>query len=113
MDIRDRNHKELFIEYIRIALREAEGFIEHQGLGYDGNKTDPMVSMVRLFKSWGWIVGTGIPLGLVEAYEEPEGLNFAIPCLKSTMNPLPARFSCSYDLYHRHGRATLYLGRAD
>jgi uncharacterized protein YraI len=79
LSVRDKNNKEIILEFIQTGIEFGEGFVDHHGLGYDDNKSNPRISIVKLFDKWNWIVGTGIELDLVETYEEPEGLNFNIP----------------------------------
>jgi hypothetical protein len=78
---KDLNNKEIFVEFIRTGREKGQGFVDHHGLGYDDNKSNPRISLVRLFELWGWVVGTGIDLYVVEAYEEPEEvvLYFLLP----------------------------------
>lgn len=78
---RDLNNKEIFVEFIRNVREKRQGFVDHHGLGYDNNKSNPRISLVKLFEAWGWLVGTGVELEAVEAYEEPEKLklHFLLP----------------------------------
>ncbi len=76
---KDLNNKEIFVEFIRTGREKGQGFVDHHGLGYDDNKSNPRISLVRLFDPWGWVVGTGIDLYAVEAYEEPEEVKLYFP----------------------------------
>ena len=85
----DLNNKRLFRQFIDTSLADGEGFVDHHGLGYDQNKSNPQISLVRLFRAWRWVVGTGLETERIEAYEEPEGLLFNIP-LPPITDELPA-----------------------
>jgi SH3-like domain-containing protein len=76
---KDLNNKEIFVEFIRTSREKGQVFVDHHGLGYDDNKSNPRISFVRLFEPWGWVVGTGIDLYAVEAYEEPEEVKLYFP----------------------------------
>ena len=70
--LKDLNNKEIFDEFIRASREKGQGFVDHHGLGYDDNKSNPRVSFVRLFEHWGWVVGTSVDLDDIGAYKEPE-----------------------------------------
>ena len=76
---KDLNKKEIFVEFIRTSREKGQGFVDHHGLGYDDNKSNPRVSLVRLFDPWGWVVGTSIDLDAIEAYKEPEKVKLYFP----------------------------------
>ncbi len=78
---KDQNNKEIFVEFIRTSNEKGQGFVDHHGLGYDDNKSNPRVSFVRLFETWGWVVGTSVDLDDIGAYKEPEKvkLYFLLP----------------------------------
>lgn len=78
LSFEDQNHREVFAEMIKICREREQGFVRHQGIGYDGNRSKTQVSFVKLFKPWGWIVGTDVELNAVEAYEAPEAPVFNI-----------------------------------
>ena len=81
INLKDLNNKEIFVEFIRASREKEQGFVDHHGLGYDDNKSNPSVSFVRLFETWGWVVGTSIDLDDIGAYKEPEKvkLYFILP----------------------------------
>lgn len=59
----DPSGKKLFVEFARIAKENGEGYVDYLWPMMD--KTDkivPKLSYVKLFKPWGWIIGTGIYL---------------------------------------------------
>ena len=76
---KDLNNKEIFVEFIRTSREKGQGFVDHHGLGYDDNKSNPRISLVRFFDPWGWVVGTSIDLDAVEAYKEPEKVKLYFP----------------------------------
>ncbi len=80
---KDLNNKEIFVEFIKTSREKGQGFVDHHGLGYDDNKSNPRVSFVRLFETWGWVVGTSIDLDDIEDYKEPEKvkLYFILPSI--------------------------------
>ena len=93
---KDLNAKEIFIDFIKTGQKFEQGFVDHQGLGYDGNTSDPRISIIRLFMEWEWIVGTALHLDYVEAYEEPEAVifNFSFPAIEGEI-PLDDEGSAS------------------
>lgn len=71
-DFKDQNGKKVFVEFIKICREKEQGFIDYFWPRYEGKKPVQKVSLVRLFKPWGWILGTGVYLDTIEAYEIPE-----------------------------------------
>ena len=71
-DFKDQNGKAVFVEFIKICREKEQGFIDYFWPRYEGKKPVQKVSLVRLFKPWGWIVGTGVYSDTIEAYEIPE-----------------------------------------
>lgn len=71
-DFKDQNGKYVFVEFIKICREKEQGFIDYFWPRYEGKKPVQKVSLVRLFKPWGWIVGTGVYSDTIEAYEIPE-----------------------------------------
>jgi cache domain-containing protein len=69
---KDLQNNKIFEAYINTGLFNGEGFVDQRGLGYDNSKSNPRISFVRLFKIWGWIVGTGVEMVLVKSYETPD-----------------------------------------
>jgi PAS domain S-box-containing protein len=64
-DFRDPTGKALFVEMVDTVTRNShgEGYVEYQWQ-YKDDSTEivPKLSFVKLFKPWGWVVGTGIYL---------------------------------------------------
>lgn len=60
-DIRDARGKYLFKEFVRIASREKEGYVDYYWQWKDdAERISKKLSYVKLFEPWGWIVGTGV-----------------------------------------------------
>lgn len=58
--IKDPNGVALFVEFARVANESGDGFVEYMW-NKPGNKVPlPKLSYVKLFKAWGWIVGSGV-----------------------------------------------------
>ncbi len=76
MSARDPNGN--FVEFIRVGRENGQGFVKGSGRGNDPNQSNPMEALVKLFEPWGWIIITELELDRVEAYEEPEDLQFNI-----------------------------------
>lgn len=60
--LKDANGKLLYVEFVRIAKENGEGFVT-----YDQNKPGveeplPKVSFLKLYKPWGWVLGSGVYL---------------------------------------------------
>ena len=62
LSFKDKNQKQIFVDFINIATQQGRGFINHHGKGYDDSGSNPMISFLRLFKIWGWVVGTRLEL---------------------------------------------------
>ena len=78
MSARDPNSTSIFVEFIRVGRENGQGFVKDPGGGDDPNQSKPMEALVKLFEPWEWIVITDLELDRVEAYEEPENLQFNI-----------------------------------
>ena len=59
-DFKDPNGKHLFNEFVKVCREKGGGFVDYMWPkpGYD--KPVLKLSYVKLFKSWNWVVGTGI-----------------------------------------------------
>lgn len=58
---KDPSGKKLFVEMVRAVENEkGEGYVEYQWVKPNTDKPLPKVSYVKLFKPWGWIVGSGV-----------------------------------------------------
>ena len=64
----DPTGKHLFVEFVRAVERDGDGLVDYLWQwNEDRDRIVPKLSYVRLFKPWGWIVGTGIYLDDVAA----------------------------------------------
>ncbi|MBN1251593.1 MAG: cache domain-containing protein [Bacteroidales bacterium] len=63
----DPNGKKLFVECVKVVKRKNQGFVDY-GWQHktDSSKIVPKLSFVKGFKSWNWIIGTGIYLDDVD-----------------------------------------------
>jgi methyl-accepting chemotaxis protein len=59
-DNRDPNGKQLFVEMVKVCKASEEGFVDYFWPKPGFAKPVPKISYVKLFKSWGWIIGTGV-----------------------------------------------------
>ncbi len=67
-DFKDPNGKRLFVEFVKACeSAEGAGFVDYLWPKPGHDEPVPKLSYVKLFKPWGWIVGTGVYL---EAAEE-------------------------------------------
>jgi methyl-accepting chemotaxis protein len=63
---KDPNGKKLFMEMVKVCEDKGEGFVDYSWPKYGADKPQPKLSFVKLFKEWGWIIGTGIYIDDVE-----------------------------------------------
>jgi methyl-accepting chemotaxis protein len=63
---KDPNGKLMFVEMANIAKREGNGFVDYMWSKPGYSEPVQKMSYVKLNKSWGWIVGTGIYINDVE-----------------------------------------------
>ncbi len=66
-DNKDPNGKRLFVEFARVGKESGEGFVDYLWPKYGADKPQPKLSFVKLFKEWGWVVGTGLYIDDVDA----------------------------------------------
>ncbi|MDP4491835.1 methyl-accepting chemotaxis protein [Vibrio sp. AH4] len=64
---KDPNGKALFIEMVKVAQQSQQGVVEYQWPKPGAEQPVDKVSYVKLFKPWGWIIGTGIYVDDVNA----------------------------------------------
>lgn len=56
----DPNGKRLFVEMVRVCQEKGEGYVDYVWPKPGSDQPVPKVSYVKLFKPWGWIVGSGV-----------------------------------------------------
>jgi PAS domain S-box-containing protein len=60
-DFKDAHGKKLFVEFVNVVKISNEGYVDYMWQWKDdSSKIVPKLSFVKLFKPWGWIIGTGI-----------------------------------------------------
>jgi methyl-accepting chemotaxis protein len=59
-DFADPNGKHLFVEFVNVCKSNGEGFVDYMWPKPGETKPVPKISFVKLFKPWGWVVGSGI-----------------------------------------------------
>ncbi|MEI6214261.1 MAG: cache domain-containing protein [Desulfuromonadales bacterium] len=63
---KDPHGKYLFVEFVKTAQQNGSGFVEYLWPKPGNSEPIPKISYVKLFKPWGWIVGSGIYLDDVQ-----------------------------------------------
>ncbi|MBT3202027.1 MAG: hypothetical protein HN350_19165 [Phycisphaerales bacterium] len=56
----DPNGKKLFVEMAKICTKSGDGFVDYAWPKYGANEPQPKLSYVKLFKPWGWVIGSGV-----------------------------------------------------
>jgi methyl-accepting chemotaxis protein len=57
-DVTDSNGKKFFVAFVDVGKEKGEGSVDY--VWDKGGKPTPKISYVKLYKPWGWIVGTGV-----------------------------------------------------
>jgi methyl-accepting chemotaxis protein len=65
-DFKDPEGKLLFIEMTKVCKEHGEGFVHYMWPKPGHDKPVPKLSYVKLFKPWGWIIGTGVYMEVAE-----------------------------------------------
>jgi cache domain-containing protein len=68
---RDAEGMLVFVEMVKTSLGKGEGAINYLWADNEGEAPDPKTAFVRLLKSWGWVIGTGLYLETIEAFFMP------------------------------------------
>ncbi|BAI81310.1 methyl-accepting chemotaxis protein [Deferribacter desulfuricans SSM1] len=69
-------NKNLFTAMAEICREKGEGFVDYLWPKPGKDKPQPKLSYVKLFKPWGWIIGTGIYVDDVEEQVKKQVLNY-------------------------------------
>ena len=77
-DFKDPNGKHLFEEFVRVCKDSGAGFVDYLWPKPGADKPVPKISYVKLFKPWGWVVGSGIYVDDVVAEANQVRLAFLI-----------------------------------
>ena len=64
--LKDPNDKKLFVEFVNVCREKGEGFVDYHWPKYGAEEPQPKLSYVKLFKQWGWIIGTGMYIDEIE-----------------------------------------------
>jgi methyl-accepting chemotaxis protein len=64
---KDPDGKKLFVEFAKVAKESGEGFVDYLWPKYGADKPQPKLSFVKLFKEWGWVIGTGLYIDDIDA----------------------------------------------
>ena len=64
---KDPNGKKLFVEFAKVAKESGEGFVDYLWPKYGADRPQPKLSFVKLFKEWGWVIGTGLYIDDIDA----------------------------------------------
>jgi methyl-accepting chemotaxis protein len=59
-DYKDQTGKPIFMEMNKVVKDSGEGFIEYVWPKSEGEKPAPKLAFVKLYKPWGWVIGSGI-----------------------------------------------------
>ncbi len=65
---KDPKGKFLFNEFVKVCDKDGQGFVDYMWPKPGHSQPVPKLSFVRLFKPWGWVIGTGVYLETAEAY---------------------------------------------
>ncbi len=65
-NIKDPKGKKVFMEMVKVCGAKGQGFVDYDWPKYGTDKAFPKISFVKLFKPWGWVIGTGSYLDDVE-----------------------------------------------
>jgi methyl-accepting chemotaxis protein len=57
---KDADGKRIFMEFVSVCKEKGEGLVEYMWPKQGETKPVPKISYVKLFKPWGWVVGSGI-----------------------------------------------------
>ncbi len=64
--LKDKNGKYFIREFVKKGKEKGQGFVDYIWHKKDSDKPVPKISYIKLFKSWGWILGSGIYIDDVE-----------------------------------------------
>ncbi|MBF0495174.1 MAG: methyl-accepting chemotaxis protein [Deltaproteobacteria bacterium] len=66
-DFKDPNGKHLFVDMVKVCTKDSQGFVDYLWPKPGADKPVPKLSYVKLFKPWGWIIGSGIYMEVAQA----------------------------------------------
>ncbi|SOB60717.1 Chemotaxis sensory transducer [Pseudodesulfovibrio profundus] len=79
--LKDVNGVYLFKDMVQVAQRSGQGFVDYHWPKPGSKEPVAKVSFVRLYKPWGWIVGSGIYVDDVEAQVASLQIKILIPTI--------------------------------
>ncbi len=59
IDYKDKGGKRIFFEFAKVAKQNGDGYVDYVWPKPGFEKPQPKVSYVKLFKPYGWVIGTG------------------------------------------------------
>jgi methyl-accepting chemotaxis protein len=65
---KDPNGKQLFVEMVKVCSQSGEGFVTYEWPKPGFERPVPKISFVRLYKPWGWMVGSGVYIDDIEVH---------------------------------------------
>lgn len=65
--VKDANGQLLFVEFVNVAKKKGQGIVYYMWPKPGSENPVEKVSYIKLFKPWGWIVGTGVYVDDVDA----------------------------------------------
>jgi len=66
-NLKDPYGKKIIVSFVEICKKKGAGFSDYWWPKLGSDKPEPKLTYVKLFKPWGWIVGTGIYVDDVKA----------------------------------------------
>ncbi|KAB1443379.1 methyl-accepting chemotaxis protein [Pseudodesulfovibrio senegalensis] len=79
--IKDVNNVYLFKEMAQVARNKGEGFVEYVWPKPGASEPQPKLSYVRLYKPWGWVVGSGLYIDDVRDQMNSMRLKILVPTI--------------------------------
>jgi PAS domain S-box-containing protein len=83
--IMDSNGTYPFLEFVRVGKEKGEGFVSYRWARKGSTEPLDKISYIRLFKPWGWIIGTGLYRDDVKADMEDVRSNFRMWAIVTTL----------------------------
>lgn len=65
---KDPNGKKIFVEMVKVCTQSGEGFVAYEWPKPGFEKPVPKISFVRVYKPWGWMVGSGVYIDDIEVH---------------------------------------------
>ncbi|MGB3751920.1 MAG: cache domain-containing protein [Arcobacteraceae bacterium] len=73
-EFKDKNGKKIFTEFVNVASKNSEGFVEYVWPKPGFEQPQPKISFVKLFEPLNWVVGTGEYVADVTAKVQKEAI---------------------------------------